>query len=181
MKEFLRKKISVFGSSKRTREISESSILDELNNIKGGKYLEQVEKLRAGDEDVKKDLPMIAFHGLFEGERTKSSFIEATGIVIIDIDDIEDDLEEVKEDIMASDEHVLSAFISPSNTGIKLLYLVDPEMVSVENYKRIGKEISKNFDAYGHTDSLSITDCLIATYDPNLKINLKAYPKIIHL
>lgn len=179
----LNKKISYFKSTKKTECVKgiDLTILDFLNRFKDGFYKDIVELVRGGDEEYKKSLPTIAFHGIFDGFRKKDLFIEATGIIILDIDDIEEDLEEVKEDIMASYDSVLSAFISPSGNGIKVLYYVTPELINTNNYKQIGKQLVSNFEVYGNVDYLSITDTLIATYDPNLEINEDAIPDFIYV
>ena len=140
-----------------------------------------VEKVRGGNEEAKKQLPMVAMHGIFDGYRKKDLFIEASGIIILDIDDIEDDLEEVKQDIMESSNHVLSVMVGPSGDGVKILYYVNPDLVNADNYRQIGKQIVSNFDIYGKVDYLSVTDCLIMTYDTNILINKDVEPDFIYI
>ena len=95
-----------------------------LQYIKEGKFKAQIEKVRAGDKGVKTQLPTIAMHGIFSEERKKDQFIEASGLIILDIDDVDvEKLEEIKEEIMEYNDHVLAAMISPSGNGIKVLSL----------------------------------------------------------
>ena len=139
-----------------------------LEAIQTGSYKDQIERLREGDVGVKLHLPTIAFHGIFEFERKKKDFIESTGIIILDIDDVEkEDLEDTKEEIF-EDESVIACMISPSGNGIKVLYHVDPDLINADTYRQIGKEIVQELEIYGNVDYLSITDCMIATYDENL-------------
>lgn len=171
MHEILKKKVSVFRSAKDTEVFDDRMIASILQEISNPPYLDSIKKLRAGDDSVKPHLPMYAMHGVFEGLRRKQDFIESSGLIIIDIDDIEDDLEEVKEDIISNIAGVFAVMISPSGTGIKALVRVDEEFITADNYREVGKIIAKDFSIYGKIDSLSITDCLIGTYDPNYKIN----------
>ena len=168
----LETKVSWFESTYKTEVKGSIRLDDMLQMIQNGTHSDLIEKLRAGEKTAKQYLPTFAAHGLFEFSRTKKDFIEASGIVILDIDDIDkEDLEESKQMIMDEDDHVLACMISPSGNGIKVLYYVDPETINVDNYKQIGKQIINRFEDYGDVDNLSITDCLIATYDPNIIIN----------
>ena len=152
-----------------------------LERIKNGTYKKTIEKVRAGNEEAKLDLPTIAFHGIFKNLRKKEDFIESSGLIILDIDDIDEgeDFEEIKKDIMDSDDSVLAVMISPSGNGLKILYYVLPDLVNADSYRQIGKKIVADFSIYGTVDYLSITDCLIMTYDPNILINEKATPAFI--
>jgi len=152
-----------------------------LGHFRNGKYKTLVDKVRGGDKEAKKLLPTIAFHGWFDGYRKKKNFQEPSGIIILDIDDIEDDIQEVKEEIVASNNHVIAALTSPSGKGVKVLYYVIPELINVDNYREIGKTLVNDFDIYGNVDYLSITDTLIATYDPDIIINEDAVPDGVYV
>ena len=179
----LENKVSYFKHTRDTECVKGVSytIGDFLDRFKNGDYKSLVNKVRSGNSEAKKNLPTIAFHGVFDGWRKKESFVEASGIIILDIDDIEDSVEEVKEEIMESTDHVLSVMKSPSGNGVKVLYYVQPELINADNYRSIGKQIVGNFDIYGKVDFLSVTDTLIATYDPDILINPDAVPDFIYV
>lgn len=179
----LNTRISAFKNTRSTECIKGQIDTIELylERIRNGTYKNSIAKVRDGDEEAKKQLPMVAMHGIFDGYRKKDLFIEASGLIILDIDDIEENLEEVKEDIMESSDHVLSAMISPSGDGIKILYYVNPDLVNADNYRQIGKKLISEFDFYGKVDYLSITDCLIMTYDPKILINKNVEPAFIYI
>lgn len=166
-------KVSWFKSTKETEVKNAFPISSFLKLIKNGRYKEQIDKLRSGgDKSIKTHLPTIAFQGLFEYSRKASNFIEASGLIILDIDSMNpDDLEETKQDIMDSSDSVLAAMVSPSGNGIKILYYVEPHLVTKDSYRAIGKEVVSQFSDYGDVDFLSITDTLIMTYDANILIN----------
>ena len=173
----LNTKVSWFKSTKQTDVQPAFPISSFLQLIKNGKYKDLINKVRSGDKSVKTQLPTIAFHGMFEYSRKASNFIEASGLIILDIDSMNpDDLEETKQEIMDSSDSVFAAMVSPSGNGIKVLYYVDPDSINKDNYRAIGKEIITQFADYSDVDFLSITDTLIMTYDPNILINEDAEP-----
>jgi len=168
--------ISIF-ESQVSKEMSELVTVEEaLMMIKQGTYRVEVMKLRAGDKKVKRfELPSVAFHGVFEGERLKNNFSEASGLIILDIDNVPfEELEETKNQIMREQPSCLACFVSPSGDGLKCLYFVEKEDVDVDTYKPIGRKIGDKFKKYGDIDVLSITDCLIMSYDPDIRINREA-------
>ena len=121
-------------------------------------------------------------HGIFDGFREKKKFVEASGIIILDLDDVDEDLmEDTKEDIMDSSNNVVAVMTSPSGNGIKILYLVESHLVTPDSYRSISKEVSEEFKVYGTVDVLSPTDCLIATHDPNLLINENSTPAFVYV
>jgi len=179
----LDKKISSFNNTKST-EVSHNDLTigDYLNAFKTGVYSKQIKKVREGNKFIKtNELETIAFHGVFDGWRKKDLFIEASGLIILDIDDIEDDIEEIKEEIMEGSDHVLAVMVSPSGNGVKILYYVTPELITAENYNAIGKKLVDQFTIYGKVDYLSVTDTLIATYDPKILINKDATPDFVYI
>lgn len=169
----LKKKVSWFKSTKQTEVQKAFPISSFLELIKNGKYKEQIDKLRSdGDKSIKTQLPTIAFQGLFEYSRKANNFIESSGLIILDIDSMNpNDLEETKQEIMDSSDSVLATMVSPSGNGIKVLYYVEPHLVTKDSYRAIGKEVVSQFSDYGDVDFLSITDTLIMTYDSNILIN----------
>jgi|TARA_R110000744_G_scaffold139410_1_gene250404 hypothetical protein len=178
----LKKQVSFFKNTKQIQVLGNYPIEKALQYIKEGKFKAQIEKVRAGDKSAKTQLPTIAMHGIFSEERKKDQFIEASGLIILDIDDVDvEKLEEIKEEIMEYNDHVLAAMISPSGNGIKVLYYVSPELVTASNYRQIGKMLVQDFMMYGSVDYLSTTDCLIMTYDPNIQINKYVEPAHIHI
>ena len=178
----LNTKVSWFKSTKQTDVQPSFPISSFIDLIKGNKYKEKIDKVRAGDKSIKTQLPTVAFHGMFEYSRKASNFIEASGLIILDIDDVDvDKLEDMKQEIMDSSDSVFAVMVSPSGNGIKVLYYVEPDTITKDNYKAIGKEVVSNFADYGKVDFLSITDCLIMTHDSNILINEDAEPDNIHI
>ena len=178
----LEQKVSFFKTTKNTEVLGNFPIGKALDYIKEGKYKAQIDQVRAGNKSVKTQLPTVAMHGVFSNERKKDQFIEASGLIILDIDDVQiDKIEDIKKEIMQDSDSVLAAMVSPSGNGIKVLYYVSQELVTADNYRQIGKQLVQDFMMYGNVDYLSTTDCLIMTYDPNILINEEAEPAFLHI
>jgi twinkle protein len=176
-------KISAFKSTLETQKIKKDLTIESwLKHIRDGTYKNQILKIREGNSELKKQLPTIAFHGIFNQFRKAVDFEEASGLIILDIDDInpEDDLEDIKSDIMSESNHVLAVMTSPSGNGLKVLYYVDQFLITVDNYRNIGKQLVDNFAIYGKVDYLSVTDCLIVTWDEKIVINYDVTPAFIY-
>ena len=172
--------VSVFKTITSIDPPSQISVGDVLNDIISGRYKSQIDRLRGGDLEVKtSELPAIAFHGMFNGRRRKDNFYNQTGILIVDIDDITTNIEDVKQEIADSLDSCLAIMVSPSGDGLKCLYLIDDSALNRDNYTSYGREVKKLFERFGTIDVLSITDCLIMTYDPNMFINFDAIPDSI--
>lgn len=178
----LEQKVSFFKTTKNTEVLGNFPISKAIDFIRDGKFKDQINKVRSGDKSVKTQLPTVAMHGVFSNERKKDQFIEASGIIILDIDDVDvSKIEETKEEIMQASDHVLAAMVSPSGNGIKVLYYISQELVTADNYRQIGKQLVQDFMMYGSVDFLSVTDCLIMTYDPNIMVNKYVVPAFINV
>lgn len=174
--------ISWFESTKQIEVAGTIRLEDLLLKIINCEYEDKISKLRNGDKSIKTHLPTFAAHGEFKHYRKKDNFTEASGIIILDIDDIdEDEIEDTKEEIMDSSDHIIAVMTSPSGNGIKVLYYIDPDMINTDSYRQIGKELVSNFEIYGNVDYLSITDCLIMTSDAQLLLNEEATPDRIFI
>ena len=120
----LERKVSFFKTTKHTQVLGNFPISQALEYIKGGKFREKIDKVRAGQKVFKTQLPTVAMHGIFSNERKKDQFIEASGLIILDIDDVNvEEIESTKQDIMDYDDSVVAVMVSPSGNGIKVLYI----------------------------------------------------------
>lgn len=170
--DLLSSQISYFENITETEVVRKSYTLkDCIDEIREEKHKKLIDKIRAGKEEFKKDLPAVAVHGVFRDYRKGKDFILASGLVVIDIDDVEDSLEDIKQDIMESFDYIFAVMTSPSGNGIKVLCSVDSNLITADNYREVGKYLSKDFFEYGTIDYLSITDCLLLSSDPNILVN----------
>ena len=84
--------VSWFKSTYKTEVAGTVPIIEILNNIKCGQFRDEITKLRNGDETVKQNLETYACHGVFSFNRKASNFIESSGLIILDFDDIDEEV-----------------------------------------------------------------------------------------
>jgi archaellum biogenesis ATPase FlaH len=100
-----------------------------LKGIVNGKWKHQIEHLRKlSKEDYdneKRNLPAVTFAGTFS-ERKDTGIIEHSGLIVIDIDKIdENEIYRIKKSIVENDKYALAGFVSPSGKGIKIIFQHD--------------------------------------------------------
>ncbi len=118
----------------------EVSIGEVIKDIKRGKYVEEVSRLRAylhnGEKEkydiYKKRLPGVTFCANFNGSRKKELISTYHRLVVLDIDKLDnEELHRVK-NVLAEDDYVFTFWLSPSENGVKGL-------ISLEYHFDIGK------------------------------------------
>jgi len=124
-------KITVFKNIFDTTDPLYKDVLEILKRIKDGNSKDIVEKIRGeGDKDakaeIKKRLPSICFSGRFS-KRKAEYLLEHSGLICLDIDDLnKKDLQKIK-DKVCEDEHVFACFVSPSGVGLKIILQIHPD------------------------------------------------------
>ncbi|MFC2080879.1 BT4734/BF3469 family protein [Bacteroidota bacterium] len=157
-----------------------------LVDIKEGKYIDQIQKLRnisrtdPMHRELKKKLPAFIPTGTYH-TRLDDKLIEPSGFAIADIDKISNNLIRYNE-ILRSDPYVYSVFLSPSGDGLKVIYKI-PKVKGKDEYVRRAKAFTKHLvkigipirDAKGigidpgGSEKLSLA-CFVS-YDPLLFLN----------
>jgi len=145
-----------------------------LGAIKEGAYRKQIEALRQLNEEdygkQKKKLPHFTPSGTFNMKRSSETLAEYSQIIILDIDKISD-AESVR-NRAAKIKHTMTAFLSPSGRGLKIL--VNTTSV-LEDHKRTFNEVVSFYekvlgvtvDAFGK----DVSRACFVSYDPNLYLN----------
>jgi hypothetical protein len=172
--------ISIFKNF--TQIISNVSVDQILNEIKTGTYKDKVEKLqllyKQGEKqlfaDQKKSLPAFTPSGTFKNGRKKQLLEKYSGLIILDLDHLDDETEVVKKQVISSP-FTYSCFKSPSNHGLKILVRVDS---SVEDHYNAFNKVKDYYkQLLGVTIDKSGSDvtrlCFIS-YDPDLYMNENA-------
>ena len=89
-----------------------------LQRIQSGKQKKKIERVRSGDKDAKKLLPIVLWSGVFN-ERNDESLQKHSGIIVLDFDHV-DDVSQAKS-CLAYDQHVIACWTSPSGDGVKAI------------------------------------------------------------
>ena len=170
--------VSSFQNAKDVHPVNVSleSILDIIRSTRLRSQIERLRKtLKMRGKDAynaqKIYLPAVTFGGTFT-RRAADCLQAVSGYMICDIDNILD-VEGVKE-LVAADEHVKAAFISPSGNGVKFLAAV-PAAADAAAFSRMFPHVSAYFfDTYGLDLDKSGSDvsrlCFLS-YDPTLLVN----------
>ena len=151
-------------------------LLNILNDIKNGKYKEQIKNVRLLINDKpkrdleKKKLPLVSFGGVFQ-TRSNSKLLQGSGFAMLDFDHVKD-LETLKRDVNA-DSYTFSSFISPSGDGLKVLVKI-PLVDSDEAYKSFYIELQNYYNQYDLTDESTkdVSRATYLSYDPDTFINV---------
>ncbi len=121
----------------RASPFSFRSVLEDIIN---GRWASQVRTVRQafakGGKDAaaapKKKLPAALFSGTFE-RRANDSLQTHSGLICVDLDELGPQLEGTR-DLIAQDPHTLAAFISPTGSGLKVVFRCDPARPHKDSY-----------------------------------------------
>ncbi|HEU4609305.1 MAG TPA: BT4734/BF3469 family protein, partial [Chitinophagaceae bacterium] len=122
-------KISLFKNARtNTPYPGEPSVDSMLGMIKIGTYRKEVEAVRnAADkkqrDELKKQLHAVTWSGTFSKRNADLKYLTSfSQIICHDIDKLDDDQLQFISNMLCTDKRVLASFISPSGTGIKVLF-----------------------------------------------------------
>jgi Virulence-associated protein E/VirE N-terminal domain/Primase C terminal 2 (PriCT-2) len=147
-------------------------IQDILEDIKNGKYRNQIEEIRSESDPEKKkflkeNLPAITVSGIFNNSHSAKDLIYHSGLIQIDLDHV--DPIEVRTRLEKS-EFTYCCFLSPSGNGLKLIVRIDPDshqasFVALKSYffNQFRLEIDRKCKDVGR--------CMFLSYDENLYLN----------
>lgn len=132
-----------FGNKSQTVKL-----FDVLESIRNGDFKVRIEELRGSiiDErkygDLKKSLPHFTPSGTFEPNRRAENLCKYSGVVVIDIDKVGEKAQATK--ILSSEiDFTLSAFVSPSGEGVKILVKTDSD---ADNHERTFESIVSYYE-----------------------------------
>lgn len=156
-------------------------LADALEEIRTGKYLNLLERIRGIKEKGKRQdekrnrLPAYAFSGQFS-YTCRECLQKHTGLIILDYDNVPaDKMKEARAKLQAIP-YTLALFTSTSGNGIKVLVRVAPPKSDPEHVHTFG-ELAKLYGPEHVTVDTSGTDparrCYV-TYDPDIFINWEA-------
>ncbi|MEN2435811.1 VapE domain-containing protein [Weeksellaceae bacterium A-14] len=173
--------VSIF---KNFNEVVETkNIIEVLNDIKTGKYINIIKYLRKSlaeskmeaYERAKKSLPAFTPSAGFKGGR-KLEFITAyTQIVVLDIDKLTPEQLTNAKALAIQNQYTFAAFISPSGNGLKIFVKVNS---SQENHKEAFLKLQKYYEELLalpiDKSGKDVTRLCFVSYDTDLYLNEKA-------
>ncbi|MDY0090577.1 MAG: VapE family protein [Flavobacteriaceae bacterium] len=169
--------------------VQNSKVVEVLNDIKTGKYINVITYLRKSlaeskmeaYERAKKSLPAFTPSASFKGGR-KLEFVTAyTQIVVLDIDKLTKEQLTNAKALAQETPYTYSAFISPSGNGLKIFVKVNS---SQENHKEAFLTLQKFYEEFLSLpidkSGKDVTRLCFVSYDTDLYFNENAtvYPVI---
>ena len=168
--------ISVYKNVYETKICIQVDVLKVLESIKNPKAdvkktLNRIRSMEKNKEQglLKAQLPSICFSGTFK-ERLDNKIIQHSGLATLDFDNFEtlEQAIDFKKEIIKND-FIFSAFISPSNKGVKAVVCVPAEK---ENYKKYYLALLQKFPTSKRDDtSQNISRVCYASWDNDIYIN----------
>ncbi|WP_435262613.1 BT4734/BF3469 family protein [Tenacibaculum sp. nBUS_03] len=166
-----------------TKSIVQSNLLDELNDIKEGRYKTIIEKCRyfTGKKDydsyktLKIKLPIVTFCGTFKNGRKLDNLDVYNNIMILDIDHI--DLSTINniKDKLTKDKYIYSVWLSPSNEGLKALVKINSTPKEHKSSFNSLKEYFKiKYDIELDNSGSDVTRLCFVSWDKDLYLNKKS-------
>ena len=169
------------GSANSSRIAGHTTPAAVIADIQAGKWAKEIAALRsaAGDEAerLKKNLPAILWAGAFK--RRKNDGIEKfSGYLCADIDKVPDRIGELHE-IARHDPHAAVAFVSPSGTGIKIVFRV-PVATDArqhrQNFNAVRVHVATKYGVKVDEAAKDVARLCFVSHDPAAFFNAKAEP-----
>ena len=148
-----------------------TSATQAIADIRDGKWAAQVAAVRAatGNQraELKRKLPAIIWSGTFS-RRAASGLIHHSGLICADIDKVPDRLKEIV--ITAwNDPHVVAAFVSPTGTGLKIIF-------RTESFDSVREHVASHYQATVDEAAKDVARLCFVSHDPEAFYNDEAKP-----
>ncbi|WP_055445917.1 BT4734/BF3469 family protein [Lacinutrix mariniflava] len=166
-----------------TQSIIQTDLLDELKDIKEGKYQSIIKKCReftknndyASYKVLKIKLPIVTFCGTFKDGRKLENLDNYNNLMIIDIDHINlSELDKIKE-TLTKDKYIYAVWLSPSNEGLKALVRIDSSPIEhKQSFSSLKEYFQNTYNIELDNSGSDVTRLCFVSWDENLFINLNS-------
>ncbi|MBN9294892.1 MAG: DUF3874 domain-containing protein, partial [Flavobacteriia bacterium] len=163
--------------------VQNQKIIEVLNDIKTGKYINVIKYLRKSlaeskmeaYERAKKSLPAFTPSASFKGGRKLEFITTYTQMVVLDIDKLSTEQLTNAKALAIQNQYTFSAFISPSGNGLKIFVQVNS---SQENHKEAFLKLQKYYEELLalpiDKSGKDVTRLCFVSYDTDLFLNENA-------
>ncbi|MBV7534072.1 VapE domain-containing protein [Chitinophaga sp. sic0106] len=168
--------ISIYSNIKQVKGDNEIPVDLLLENIRDGKYQDDVLAVRNGQKD-KTNLVAVCMSGRFS-ERRITGLIKHSGFLCIDIDDV--DPEEVKS-LLCVDRYVYAAFVSAGGKGLAVMFKINPDK-HADAFEGLQEYLYTNYHIVVDPSCRDVSRARFVSWDPHLYLNEQSdrfvqYPK----
>lgn len=126
---------------------------------------EAIEKAKDAAKPLKLQLPAALVSGCFI-ERNDKGLKQRTPAICCDLDELANP--EGLRDLIIIDAHVLAAFISPTGTGLKVVFKIDPAKSHAECYRAAEHYVREHFGQEIDTSCRNLSRLCFVSHDPDL-------------
>lgn len=159
-----------FATDTATTPISFSAIMEGIAN---GRWQQQVGAVRTayatggkGLADApKKKLPAVMWSGNFT-RRAADALLAHSGHICVDLDKLGDRVEGIRDTICA-DPHTVAAFVSPTGTGIKVVFRCDPTKEHVASFRAAERYVAEHFGLEIDPACKDVSRLCFVSHDPD--------------
>lgn len=177
------KKIALYPHKGETQNFQPSDIDSFIEDIRSGRWEDQVLRVRTADTPEKKDrakgrLPCATLSGIFNGREDKG-IVSHSAYIAIDIDlsgQTETTLSApAMRDLIGKDDYVYAAFLSCSAKGVCALVKVNPK-AHRESYEWMSAHFHKEYRIHTDPSCKNLARIRYVSYDPDIRTNQTALP-----
>ena len=161
------------------------SFREVIGEIAGDKWADRIKAVReayaAGGKDaankLKRALPGALFCGTFS-QRNAKSLTERSGLICVDLDNLGASLDSYK-DIITAEEHTLACFVSPTGTGLKVIFHFDSEVGHNEVFASAKHHVMEKFGLEIDSACSDVSRLCFVSHDPDAFVAEDAKPLTI--
>ena len=159
--------VTLFKNVKETSSPVHIDISIALERIKtGARQRHTILQIREGKKDLKKNLPIVLWSGVFS-ERRDESIKKHSGLIVLDFDHIE---VEGSKNILATDEYVYACWISPSGEGLKALVKVNSPSDHRSHFRALQAYFDKTYGLEVDPSGVNESRACFESYDKDIVI-----------
>ena len=159
--------VTLFKNVKETSSPVHIDLSIALERIKtGARQRHTILQIREGKKDLKKNLPIVLWSGVFS-ERRDESIKKHSGLIVLDFDHIE---VEGSKNILATDEYVYACWISPSGEGLKALVKVNSPSDHRSHFRALQAYFDKTYGLEVDPSGINESRACFESYDKDIVI-----------
>lgn len=126
----------------KTNVVSLSYVLKRIKSCKSQELVSKIqnETDKEKRDNLKKQLPVICFSGVFKDHRHSDNLTEHSGLIVLDFDKVED-VNQKKNELIKKP-YVISTFVSPSGNGVKAVVWIKDKTKHLEHYQSLLRDFT---------------------------------------
>ena len=138
-----------------------------LKRIKEGSSEETIKKVRQGNKEQKKSLPVVLFSGEF-GDRKDEGIQKHSSFIVLDFDHIN---VEKSKPVLSTDPYVYACWVSPSGDGIKAIVRITNPERHRDHFRALVAYFDKQYQLEVDSTGINESRACYESYDPELVVN----------